>query len=586
MKPFFRSFWGAFLGSLVALGLLFFLFFQLIGSLASVEKAEPLMPKSAILKIDFKAPVTEQKSSEFSFDILSGGPSFGESISLLDVVRAIDAAAQDPAIKFIYMTPDYATVSLSQAEEIREALDRFRASGKAVVSYSKAVSTGTYYLASIADKAILNPYADCLFSGLTANVMYYKDLIDKLGIDVQLIRHGKYKSAGEPYIASQMSDANREQYQVMLNTIWNVLAEGAAEHRPFSKDDFTRMVNNLEIKDGEGALEAGLFDELWFDDQVEAYLCDLYGVSKAKQLKYVTLEEYAEAKVKPDLKVKDKIAVIFADGEIAMNDKDTPAIGDYFAKTIAKVRRDSSVKAVVFRVNSPGGSVQASAIIEREIALLKEVKPVIASYGDYAASGGYWISCGCDKIFTDKTTLTGSIGVFGLMPSVGRAVAKNLHINTFEVSTSPHGSFYDMMHPLDNAEVAWMQNNIETTYADFVARVSAGRDMSAESVDAIAQGRVWAGSDAIQIGLVDEIGTLSKAISYAASSVGLESYRIEEYPQVKGIYEKLMESMGPAEHDDNVVKAEPADAMLKACEWAIGISKPEVMARMESIILK
>ena len=587
MKPFWKVVFGGCLGTLIAFVLVNLILFGLIGSAISSmgsKDGQPVVPKGAILKVDLSQNIAEQGKESFSFNIMSG-PNMGTSMSLLDAIRAVETASTDPQIKLIYLKADALGMGVSSAEELRAALVKARENGKPIVAYSQAYSNGTYYLASVADKVILNTYGDCKLSGMSSQLMYYKDLIDKLGIDVQLIRHGKYKSAGEPYIKSEMSKENKEQYEKMMGTIWNVMAEGMASSRDFTVDQLNAWIDNLEISSAEIAKERGLVDELWFDDQVRDYFCTLCGVEKPKDLKYVALKDYAAAKVKPNLRAKDKIAVIYADGEIVMDDEEGN-IGNNFAKEIAKVREDETVKAVVFRVNSPGGSVQAAAAIEREIDLLKACKPVVASYGAYAASGGYWISCGTEKIFSDKSTLTGSIGVFGLIPSFGKALKKNAYLNVFEVSTHKHGAMADGMTPLDPEEEAVMQGQIEHIYTDFVSRVSAGRNLSFEAVDEIAQGRVWAGGDAIGIGLVDELGGLTDAIDYAATLAGLEKYRLVEYPAVTPMYNRLMASM----NDDGAgqdIKT-PVDAVQKAGEWMLGLNGPEIVSRMPyiEIILK
>lgn len=583
MKPFWKIFFASLLACIAALIVLTFLGFGMLGSIASSlqEKKEVNVARNSILKIDFETPVTEQATESFNLSMGMGGLSSADmssSMSVLKAVQAIDKAAADPNIQFIYMTPDRLNMSLSTAEEFRAALARFRESGKAVVSSSQMLENGTYYIASVADKIIVNPFADVMISGLSTQMMFFKDLIDKLGLDVQLIRHGKYKSAGEPFIKSDISPENRQQTEAMLNAIWNAMAEDIAASRDFTKEEFNNWIDELAFKDIETAKEKGLVDELWYRDQVVEYLCSLAGVKKESDLKMITLPEYASKVVKPDFRAKDKIAVIYANGEIIMGDKGMDGyIGDNFAKEIEKARRDSSVKAVVFRVNSPGGSVQASAIIQREIELLKAVKPVVASYGDYAASGGYWISCDCDKIFTDRTTLTGSIGVFGLVPSFGAALRKNVHINTVEVSTHKHGSLMTGMFPLDQDEVAFLQNSIEDIYTKFTTLVAGSRNMTVESVDEIAQGRVWAGSEAIGIGLVDEIGSLRDAISYAASSNSLENYQIVEFPVEKTMYQRMMEKF---QKSGAKAKEAPVDALQRAGKWLTGLTGPSIEARI------
>lgn len=583
MKTFWKIFFGALLGCIAAFIILTFLGIGMLGSLVTSlsagEKETVAIGNNTILKIDFSTPVTEQSTETFNFSLGMTGTSsdVSSSISLLKAVQAIDKAAEDPSIQFIYMTPAQINMSLATAEEFRAALSRFRANGKAIVADLQYVDNMSYYMASVADKVIVNPYADIMISGLSSPMMFYKDLIDRLGLDIQLIRHGKFKSAGEPFIRNDISPENRRQTEEMLLSVWDALADAICSSRDFSKSDLNGWIDNLAIGNVEAAREKGLVDELWYRDEVVEYLCTLSGVEKEKELKFVTLPEYASKAVKPDYKTKDKIAVIYANGEIVMGDSSDGYIGDTFAKEIEKARRDSSVKAVVFRVNSPGGSVQASAIIQREIELLRAVKPVVASYGDYAASGGYWISCACDKIFSDRTTLTGSIGVFGIIPSFSGALKKNLHVNMVEVATHRHGGLVNGFFPLDGEETSYMQDMIEDVYTKFTSLVAGSRNMSVEAVDEIAQGRVWAGGDALGIGLVDEIGALSDAVSYAAAAVSLDKYQIVEYPVEKTMYERFMEKF---QKSGAKASEAPLDAVQKATLWLTGINGPAVEARI------
>lgn len=583
MNKFWKILVAAFLGTLLALLVLFFVTVGSLGSLASaVKSSQPkAVEPNSILKIS--GIIAEQGKEEFNFDVMSNDVNMSTSVSLLKAVRSIDAAAKDPDIKILYIVPDQISVSIAGAEELRAAVSRFRASGKPVIAYSDSYSLGTYYLASAADKVVMNAYGDCMFSGMSASMMFYKDLIDKLGIDVQLIRHGKYKSAGEPFIRNTISPENRAQYESLLNTIWDTFVEGISASRDFTAEQFALWVDNLSINGAKDALEKGILDELWFKDELEEYICSLCGVDEAKDLKITSLSDYAAAKVKDNVRAKDKIAVIYANGEIVMGDK-TGNIGDNFAREIAKVRRDSSVKAVVFRVNSPGGSVQASAIIRHEIDLLKQVKPVIASYGEYAASGGYWISCGCDKIFSNKMTLTGSIGVFGVVPSFGRALSKNLHVNAVEVATNRHGSFINGITPLDDEEVEWMQGMIERTYTEFTELVADGRGMSVERVDDLAQGRVWTGADAVGIGLADETGSLQDAIDYAVATVGTTDWQLAEYPVEKTSMERFMDILsGTGSAKVKVDKGELADEVDGQVGWLLEADRPVMMARMTAV---
>ena len=573
MKPFWKVVFGGCLGTLIAFILVNAIIFGIIGSaISSVgSESQPVVPKGAILKVDLSQPVSEQGKESFSFNPIAGNAGMASSMSLLDAIKALEVAATDPQVKFVYLKADGLSMDIAEAEEFRNALVRFRESGKPLVSYSQTLSAGNYYMASVADKVILNAYGDVMISGMSSQLMYYKDLIDHLGIDVQLIRHGKYKSAGEPYIKSEMSKENKEQYEQMLSTVWSVMADAVAASRDFTAEQYNAWIDNLEIGSAEDAKEKGLVDELWYDDQVREYFRTLCDVKEVKDLKYVSLKDYAAAKVKSNLRAKDKIAIIYADGEIVMDDKGNGQIGNNFAREIAKARRDSSVKAVVFRVNSPGGSVQASAAIEREIALLKECKPVIASYGAYAASGGYLISAGCSRIFTDNTTLTGSIGVFGMIPSLGKAIRKNLHVNMVNIGTHRHSSMGSGMQPLSPEEEAWYQEEIEGIYDTFVTVVSEGRSMTKEAVDEIAQGRVWAGKDALKIGLCDEKNTLLGAIGYIAEKNNLKDYRITVYPEKKSIFKEFKEG-------DKKKKDDPLVNIRKSLEPGF-----KAMARMPYI---
>lgn len=484
-----------------------------------------------VLKIDFKSPVIENCDGAFSFDLqsLNVGPT--NSMTLLSYVRAIDAAAADPSINAIYMTPDNIDAGISQMEEIRNALLRFRESGKQIISYSEDFSNGTCYLASVANNVVISPTTENYLTGLSSMQYFLKDLIDELGIDVQLIRHGKYKSAGEMFTKNDISPENRKQYEELLNSIWGSWTADIAASRGFTEDQLNGWINNLELVDPESLLERGLVDNLMYKDQLEDSICKLFSSEDLSFVRFVNISKYA-TKLKKGSK-KAKIAVIYADGEIVTEGSDEDVVGSDLAKEIRKIRKDKSVKSVVFRVNSPGGSVQASELIKREMDLLKAVKPVIVSFGDYAASGGYWISANANKIFTDKSTLTGSIGCFSLVPSFGDAVREKAHVNMVSIGTNSHSDMMQGMRKLDESEVGYFQKQIEEVYDDFVSLVSDGRNIDKSFVDSIGQGRVWSGADAINIKLADEIGGLIDAIAFAADTAGISDYRLVERPFVE-----------------------------------------------------
>lgn len=395
-----------------------------------------------------------------------------------------------------------------------------------------------------------------MITGIGTQLIFLKDILDKVGVNVQLIRHGKYKSAGEMYIKNAPSPENLEQNQAMIDAIWNSYVAEIAESRDMTVEAVNEAIDNLVLNTPEDFLEAGFVDALLTREELHSKLADLAVVDSFKKLKSFTLADYAAAKVLPNIKSKKKIAIIYADGEIIDGEGKQQVAGDHLAKEIAKVRADSTVKAVVFRVNSPGGSVLASEKIKNEITLLQADKPVVASYGGYAASGGYWISSGCDKIFSDATTLTGSIGVFSMIPDFSKVVADLAHVNIVTVGSNKHADMYSLMRPLDQAELDYMQASVENIYDKFVNIVATGRGLEPDFVDSIAQGRVWAGSDALKIGLVDEIGTLEDAINWTATAAGnpdLTAWDVVEYPKPLTTMEMLMENFGGLPTEDNIL---------------------------------
>ena len=508
--------------------------------------------------------IADQESMPDPMSLIQGGST--TTIGIWKAVQAINAAAKDPGIKFIYMVPDGVSAGNSDIFELRTALENFRKSGKAIVSKMDAPTNGSLFLASVSDKVYLSSYegATTGFNGISSQIIYYKDLLDKLGVNVQLIRHGKYKSAGEVYIKSEPSPENLEQNQVMINSMWNSFAGVIAESRGISVDRLNQMIDNLELNFPEDFLKAGLVDELMTREQCREKLTDLAMAKKFDDIKFIPFEKYVESKVKDNLKAKKKVAIIYANGQIVDGTQNREVAGARFAQVISEVRADSTVKAVVFRVNSPGGSVFASEQIKAEIDLTAKVKPVIASYGDYAASGGYWISNNCDKIFSNATTLTGSIGVFSMIPDISGTVKDIAHLNIVKIGSNKHSGMLSLTSPLDPEETEYMQASVERIYDRFVNIVSQGRNLEPAFVDSIAQGRVWTGADALQIGLVDEIGTLEDALNYAINVVepgtDLSKWNVAEYPKPQTPMEMMMEMMGnSARAKANVFKGTPLE---------------------------
>ena len=550
MKNFLKIIAGSFIGSLLAILIGGFLMIGIISSIASLSSStKPTVPSSAVLVMDFKLPITEQgEESPFSPDMLFSDAKLNlSSSSILNMLQTLDRAAADPSIKFLYMNLNQIQAGVTHIEELRAAILKFRESGKAVIAYADNYSQGAYYLATAADKVYINPYGSATLTGLSISTMFFKDLLDRAGVEAQLIRHGKFKAAAEQFISNKMSEENREQLKAYLDAVWNTWTTDIAASRSISKAKIDSITDNLVLTTAQKALDNKLVDGLLYKDELSDTLAHLFGVETEKEVDYINITAYSRATAKVNLKEKNKIAVIYANGEILMGKSDNNITSDHYAALLADVRKDSTIKAVVFRVNSPGGSAQSADIIERELKLLKKDKPVVVSFGDYAASGGYWISANADKIITNNTTLTGSIGVFSMALNIQKALNKHLSINTGTVNTNKHSDFMSGYRPLDKEEVAFMQSAVEVIYTDFINLVAKGRGMTPEKVDSVAQGRVWSGADALKIGLADERGGIISAIDAAAAMASLEGYRIVEYPVRKSQIEKLMESLSETE---------------------------------------
>jgi protease-4 len=550
MKDFVKMTLATLAGLLIFGFVAMFMSIGMIGAIAALGDTEPVMPREGVLQINMSAMALSEQSQEADpFASITGGSTI-TPVGIYSAIQAVNAAATDPAVKFIYMKPDGASGGLAQIEEFRDALENFRNSGKAIVSYIENPSNAGYYLASVSDKIYMTSYEGGMnmFSGLSSQMIFLKDILDKLGVNVQLIRHGKYKSAGEMYIRNSSSPENLEQNTEMIESMWSSWAEKIASSRGISVETLNAMLNNLELNFPSDFLAKGLVDELLTRNELQQQLCDLYNAEKYEDIKAIQFPDYVKAKTASTGKAGKKVAVIYAEGNIVDGNEKQQVAGDRFASIIEDVRKDSTVKAVVLRVNSPGGSVMASEKIKNEIELLqKRGVPVIASYGDYAASGGYWISAGCDKIYANETTLTGSIGVFSMIPDISGTLKDIAHVNVTPVNSNKHADMLTMMRPLDKAELDYMQASVERIYDKFTALVAEGRDMTVEGVDAIAQGRVWTGADALKIGLVDEIGTIEDAIIHAAFCIdgvsSLDDVQVTAYPKPLTAIESLLETL-------------------------------------------
>lgn len=534
----------------VILGILRGIFFLImLGSMALSGSSTPAVPKTGgVLDLNLSNfTLGEQSQSEPAPSLSSMSFETIPTVGIRDAVTALQEAAVDPAIKFVFLRPDGALGGMSQLEELRKALSAFRESGKPVLAYTETPGNGSYYLASVADKVLMGNAHGGTYTllGLSSQSFFLKDLLDKLGVNVQLIRHGKFKSAGEMFIRNASSSENREQNQVMISSLWKAMASAAAASRDMSEEQFNDIIDKLVLVTPEDFVSNGLVDELVDYAGLQNKMKTLAQVEDYKKVHLVSLPSYIDAKVsaKPS---KNKVAVLYADGEIVDGSGKSQVAGDRFMKLVEKLRKDKNVKAVVLRVNSPGGSVSASVKIRTALDSLMKEKPLVASFGDYAASGGYWISSGCQKIYADATTVTGSIGVFSLIPDFSK-VTKKVGVNVESVGSNKHSDMMSLMRPFDAAELAYMQASVEDIYELFVNLVATSRGLSVERVDQIAQGRVWAAADALEVGLVDEIGTLQDAISYAAALADLPSsddYSVASYPAVPSFFEQLMSQLG------------------------------------------
>ena len=593
---------GLFIWGIIKMVFLFMMIGSL-GSSAASSSSTPTLPKEGVMLMDMsKFVLSEQGSSSdmSSLTTLLSSGGMTASVGILDAIEGVRKAAEDPGVKYILLKADGAASSVTGMEEFRKVLTEFRKSGKAIVAYGESFTSGSYYIASVADKIYTTSHhgGNVFMLGMSGSMMFLKDLLDKLGVNYQLIRHGKYKSAGETYIKNAPSPENMEQNQVMIDSMWETMSKETAESRGVPVDSLNYFIDNLSISFPEDMVTHGLADGVLSVEEYKTKIADLAGKDSYKDVKFIKFPEYVSAKVKPNTSAKKKIAVIYANGNIVEGNGTSNIAGDRFASVIAKVRSDSTIKAVVFRVNSPGGTVLAASKIKEEIDALQATKPVIASYGEYAASGGYWISNGCDKIFSNATTLTGSIGVFSAIPEFSNTLKNIAHVNMVPVKSHEHSDMLSLTRPFDETETAWMQEYVEDIYERFVNIVAEGRDMAPASVDSIAQGRVWTGLDAIKIGLVDEIGTLDDAIRYAASMGGDEdvsAWQVESYPKPKSQFEQILEQLGmPSDTEEEVVLAAFKDTPFEAAAkevyswtktWAKGANeKPIVFARLPYVI--
>jgi protease-4 len=527
-----KTFLAALLAVVVGFGVVIMLWTMIIVGMVSALGSSPaaVVPSGSVLRLNLGSVSDSPAGSPFEgFDVRR--MAVVPRLTLLNAVRAIQAAAEDDRIEGIYINFDeQASVSLAALEELRTALEGFRESGKFVLAYEEYFGQAGYWFSSVADEVYTNPAGGIQWTGLAARVMFYKGLLDKLGVEPVVVRHGSFKSAVEPFILDKMSPENRLQYEKMTGTVWGMMLEQTAASRGLEPGDLQRWADDLAIDSPAAALEKGLVDSLWFEDQVMDRLSRLAGMGEGEDPKIVTLGDYASQVTAGNLTSKNKIALIYAEGQIVSGSGANGEVGsEAMIEKIRKARKDEGTVGVVLRINSPGGSALASDVIWRELELLKAEKPVVVSMGELAASGGYWIASGADAIYADRSTLTGSIGVFGVFANVGGALKDKLGVTTDAVTTGRWADIGSPFRAPAAAELAYIQKGIEDVYSTFLDHVSTGRNMTTEAVDAIGQGRVWAGGDALEIGLIDGYGGLVDALALAADRVGVaDDFRVWE----------------------------------------------------------
>ena len=544
MKQFFKFMFATIAGIIGFFSLLIILFI-FIGVMASGDKEVPEIKASTILHIQLNKEITDRANESIFGNIEIEGLSDQNNLGLDKILESIEKAKSDDRIEGIYLDLTFVNTGMASIEEIRNALVDFKKSKKWIISYSEVYTQGTYYLASVADKIYVNPAGIVELKGLATQLMFFKNMLEKLDIDVQIIRHGKFKSAVEPFMLEKMSDSNREQLEKILSTAWGSMINDIAASRDIKTATINELADGLKIQDAKDALKYNFVDGLMYKDELLTELRNKLDLEENGDIITISLGKYSKAKVKGvQVKSSNKIAVIYAAGNIVSGKGSKDQMGsETISKAIREARLDDDVKAIVLRVNSGGGSALASDVMWRETTLAKKAKPFIVSMGDVAASGGYYIACAADKIVASEKTITGSIGVFGVIPNMEGFFNNKMGITFDGAKTNDHADMMSLFKPLTGEEKGIIQIGVEKIYDDFITKVAAGRGMTKEEVDAIGQGRVWVGNDALEIGLVDEIGGLNRAIDIAQEMAKLENFELENYPKRKDPVEQFIEEL-------------------------------------------
>lgn len=543
MKEFFKFTLASILGIMIAGLLLLFITIGIISAMVSVSDQPTQIQANSVLLMKFDHQIVDRAKSNplegLDFGMFQGV----KTVGLNDMLDCIRKAKTDDNIKGIYLNPMDIQAGMATVEEIRAALKDFKTSGKFVYAYGEYLSQKAYYLVTVADSLILNPQGSVDFRGLGGERSFYKKALEKLGVEVQIVRHGKFKAAVEPFLLDKMSDENRLQTEAYLNSLWNEMLVDISASRNMSFDELNDIADMVAtFRKADFAKQKNLVDRLKYKDQVIDDLKKLTSTSEKDDVNVVEIQKYVKVPEQREQKglARHKIAVIYASGSIDASVSEEGIKSEELSKAIREARRDSSIKAIVLRINSPGGSAYGSEVIWREVKLAAETKPVIASMGDVAASGGYYIACAADSILADRTTITGSIGIFGMIPNVQKLMTDKLGITQDVVTTNEHSDMISLTRPMSTFERDLMQQYVEDGYDTFISRVAEGRKMDKTSIDEIGQGRVWAAPNAKEIKLIDAYGGLTDAINLAKKMANLDSYRIVNLPKLKDPLEELL----------------------------------------------
>ena len=541
MKDFLKFTLATVTGIIISSVVLFFISILVVFSMVSSSESETQVRKNSVMMLDLNGTLTE-RSQENPLDFLMKEDY--KTYGLDDILSSIRKAKENEDIKGIYIQATSLGAGFASLEEIRDALKDFKESGKFIVAYGDTYTQNLYYLSSVADKVLLNPQGMLEWRGLAATPMFFKDLLEKIGVEMQIFKVGTYKSAVEPFISTEMSPANRVQVNVYLSSIWGQITSSVAESRNLSLEALNKEADRmLMFYPAEESVKNGLVDTLIYKNDVRDYLKNMVGIDKDDNMPVLGIQDMINVKKNvPRDKSGNVIAVYYAYGEIdggSSASTDEGINSEKVIKDLRKLKDDENVKAVVLRVNSPGGSAYGSEQIWYAVNQLKKEKPVIVSMGDYAASGGYYIACNADTIVAEPTTLTGSIGIFGMMPNA-KGLTEKLGVNFDVVKTNPYADFGNLTRPMNDGEKGLMQMYVNKGYELFLTRCSDGRGISMEELDKIAQGRVWTGSTAKELGLVDELGGLDKALEIAIAKAGVDAYTVMNYPKKEGFLESLM----------------------------------------------